>query len=98
MERSKKIIFVSYCILNQNSVVYPLARANGPYSDIITELLNSGSGIHQLPCPEFRFLGLKRNPMTKYEYNIDDFRKINKKLALDTAGVMKEYINNGYEI
>ena len=35
MERSKRIIFISQCILNQNTVVSPLARAKGPYKDMI---------------------------------------------------------------
>lgn len=98
MERSKKVIFLSHCILNQNTVVPPLARAKGPYKDIMEVLLNRGIGIHQLPCPEFRFLGLKRKPMTKEEYDTIDFRNLCKKIAEDTISIIKEYLNNEYEI
>lgn len=98
MERSKRIVLVSHCILNQNTVVYPLARAKGAYKDIIMELINNDIGIHQLPCPEYRFLGLKREPMTKEQYNTEDFRNINKRIAIDTVNIIKEYINNGYEV
>lgn len=98
MERSKRVILVSHCILNQNSVVHPLARAKGAYKDIVMELIKNDIGIHQLPCPEYRFLGLKREPMTKAQYNTEDFRNINNSIAADTVNIIKEYINNGYEV
>lgn len=98
MERSKKIVLVSHCILNQNTVVYPLARAKGSYKDIIIELMNNDIGIHQLPCPEYRYLGLKREPMSKEQYDTKKFRKINKSIAIEVVDVVKEYIKNGYEV
>ncbi|HBV69071.1 MAG TPA: hypothetical protein DEF04_13530 [Clostridiales bacterium] len=98
MDRSKKVIFVSHCILNQNTVVYPLARAEGAYRDIVTELMNNGIGIHQLPCPEYRYLGLKREPMTKEQYETKDFRRLNKGIAADAVGIIKEYISSGYNV
>ncbi|WP_372994232.1 CD3072 family TudS-related putative desulfidase [Lutispora sp.] len=98
MERSKKVIFTSHCILNQNTVVPPLARAKGPYRDIIEVILDNGIGIHQLPCPEYRYLGLKRKPMTKEEYDTKEFRKLCKDISKDTIAIMKEYLDNGYNI
>jgi len=98
MERSKRVVFISHCILNQNTVVPPLARAKGPYRDIINEIMNHGIGIHQMPCPEYRYLGLKRKPMTKSEYDTEDFRKLCREISKDTVNIMKEYLNSGYEI
>lgn len=98
MERSKRIVLVSHCILNQNTVVQPLARAKGAYKNIVVELINNDIGIHQLPCPEYRFLGLKREPMTKEQYDTEGFRNINKSIAIDTVNIIKEYINNEYEV
>ena len=98
MERSKRVVLVSHCILNQNTVVYPLARAKGSYKDILIELMNNDIGIHQLPCPEYRYLGLKREPMSKEQYDTKEFRTINKSIAIDTVNIIKEYINNGYEV
>lgn len=98
MERSKRVVFVSHCILNQNSVVHPLARAKGAYMDIIKELMDNEVGIHQLPCPEYRHLGLKRKPMTKEDYDTNDFRIINRNIAMDTVGIIIEYLSNGYEV
>lgn len=98
MERSKKVIFISHCILNQNTVVYPLARAKGAYKEIIEEIMEHGIGIHQLPCPEYRHLGLKRKPMDKLEYDTAEFRILCKDISQDAINMMKEYLNNGYEI
>jgi len=98
MERSKRVIFISHCILNQNTVVHPLARAKGAYTDIIEELMHNEIGIHQLPCPEYNYLGLRREPMTKEEYDTYDFRTINKNIAFDTLGIIHEYLSNDFEI
>lgn len=98
MDRSKRVVFMSHCVLNQNTVVCPLARAQGAYTEIIQEILKRGIGIHQLPCPEYRYLGLKRDPMTKDEYDTHAFRSLCSDIALDTIGIIEEYIENGYEI
>lgn len=98
MHRSKRVIFISHCILNQNTVVCPLARAKGAYTEIIETIMKNGIGIHQLPCPEYRHLGIKRDPMTKEEYDTEEYRKVCKNISIDTIGIMKEYIENGYEI
>jgi len=98
MNRSKRIIFLSHCILNQNTVVYPLARAKGAYRQIIDNIMDLGIGIHQLPCPEFIYLGLNRKPMNKEEYDNKEFRLICKDISMETIKVMKEYMDNGYEV
>jgi predicted secreted protein len=98
MDRSKKVIFLSHCILNQNTVVYPLARAKGVYRQIIEAIMDAGIGIHQLPCPEYKYLGLKRKPMDKQEYNTPEFRKIGKDISIEAIKIMQEYIDNDYVI
>jgi len=98
VKRSKKVVFLSHCILNQNTVVPPLARASGPYRDIVEIISRCGIGMHQLPCPEFRYLGLKRKPMSKEEYDTFDFRKLCRDIAKDTVVIMKEYLDNDYNI
>lgn len=98
MDRSKRVIFVSHCVLNQNTVVCPLARAKGGYRDVVQEIMESGIGIHQLPCPEYRHLGLQREPMSKAEYDTVEFRTLCKSISQDTINIMKEYLDNGYEV
>lgn len=98
MDRSKRVIFISHCVLNQNTVVCPLARAKGGYRDVVQEIMESGIGIHQLPCPEYRHLGLQREPMSKAEYDTVEFRTLCKSISQDTINIMKEYLDNGYEV
>lgn len=94
--RSKKIILVSHCILNQNSVVEPLARAKGAFG-FSKELIDSGIGITQLPCPEFRYLGITRKPMSKAQYDTPEYRALCKKLFEPILEDILVYLNNGYE-
>ncbi|TCO69070.1 CD3072 family TudS-related putative desulfidase [Marinisporobacter balticus] len=98
MHRSKKVIIFSHCILNQNTVVNPLARAKGAYTSIVKKILDLDIGIHQLPCPEYLFLGLDRKPMGKEEYDSYEYRKVCRKIACMSIKIIKEYINKGYEI
>lgn len=98
MNRSKNVVFLSHCILNQNTVVHPLARAKGSYQDIIKLLMDYGIGIHQLPCPEYRHLGLKRQAMDKQQYDTKEYRKLCKNTGEDTINIMKEYLENDYNI
>lgn len=98
MYRSKRIVFISNCIINQNVVVNPLARAKGPYKDIIKTIMNHNIGIHQISCPEFEYLGLSRPPMTKQEYDTSGYRSLCKNIALNTLEVLKEYLEHDYNI
>lgn len=97
MLRDKKIVLVSHCLLNQNSVVAPLARAKGAFS-ITKSLIDQGIGIIQLPCPEFRFLGPNRKPMNKKEYDCPEYRKLCKELFKPILEDIKIYLQNGYKL
>lgn len=97
MNRGKRLVLTSHCILNQNSVVSPLARAKGPFY-IVNMLVEKGIGIIQLPCPEFKYLGLGRKPMSKEEYDVPEYRELCKKLFQPFIEDLREYLKNGYEI
>ncbi len=58
--RSRKIIFVAHCVLNQNAKIDRCARYPGAMPELAAFLLQSGVGIVQLPCPELLALGLDR--------------------------------------
>ncbi|NLY08352.1 MAG: hypothetical protein GXZ11_00405 [Tissierellia bacterium] len=98
MHRSKKILFVSHCVLNQNSVVKPLARAKGAYRDIVSTIMENGIGVHQLPCPEFKQLGLNREPMSKVQYSTTEYRALCHICAVETVEIIKHYKSEGYKI
>lgn len=97
MKRLKEIVIVSHCVLNQNTVVEGLARAKGGFK-IVDELIGEGVGIVQLPCPEFKFLGIKRKGQSKIEYDLKEYRELCKNLFMPILDDIKEYQRNGYKI
>jgi predicted secreted protein len=97
MLRSKKLVLVTHCILNQNSVVEPLARAKGPFK-IVKMLVDEGIGLIQLPCPELRFLGITRKPMEKNEYDTNEYRALCRELFTPILQELLVYKDSGYEI
>ena len=61
--RSKRVILVAHCVLNQNSISDGTADFPGSDRALVELLLASNVGIVQLPCPELTCLGLDRgNP------------------------------------
>lgn len=59
-KRSKRVIFVAHCILNQNAISDGTADYPGSHVNIIRTLLDAQVGIIQMPCPELCCLGLDR--------------------------------------
>jgi predicted secreted protein len=58
--RSKKVIIVAHCLLNQNSISDGTADFPGQFTEIIDLIMTNHIGIIQLPCPELLCLGLDR--------------------------------------
>ncbi len=58
--RSKKVIFIAHCLLNQNSISDGTAIYPAAFKDIIRMFLDADIGIVQMPCPELCCLGLDR--------------------------------------
>jgi len=60
--RSKKVIFVAHCILNENTRYLGGAFQKGAVDNIVDEIQSKGLGIVQMPCPEQKAWGgvLKR--------------------------------------
>lgn len=68
--RSKSIIFVSHCILNQNAKMDGTAAYPGPIREFISSVAASDVGIVQMSCPEFVCLGLARGNTGEQELTI----------------------------
>ncbi len=98
MQRSKKILIVSHCILNQNTVIEDEARAEGAVLSAVEWAMKEGYGFLQLPCPEFIFLGLNRPSMTYEEYNTPEYRKHCREILSPILQQGEDYLKNGYEI
>jgi len=58
--RSRKVVLVAHCILNQNAISDGTADFPGADVALVQRLLQAGIGIIQMPCPELNCLGLDR--------------------------------------
>lgn len=67
-ERSRRVVLVSHCLLNENTRYAGGATRPGAVTEVIEELMAAGYGIHQLPCPERLAWGgvLKRHSLRLY--------------------------------
>jgi len=97
-KRSKKIVIVAHCILNQNSRVQGLANFPGTIKPIVETLLEYEVGIVQMPCPELLYAGYKRWAQTKEQYDTPSYRRFCRKIAKQIANQIVEYAKNGVEI
>lgn len=90
-ERSRRVVLVSHCLLNDNTRHAGGATRPGAGAEAIDELIVSGCGIHQLPCPERLAWGgvLKRHSLRLYHSRTA--REVQAVLATSTPR------NPGYE-
>ena len=104
--RSKRVVFVAHCFLNQNSIsdgtaVYPAA-----FKDLVVFFLNA-----DMPCPELCCLGLDRgnihgadspvvveNTRIRKEMKEDGANRKLAKLADYVVQQILEYDKSGFEI
>jgi predicted secreted protein len=110
-KRSKRIILVSHCILNQNAKIDRCAHYPGAIKEVLNAILESGVGILQMPCPELMYLGLDRqvdragNPTveeedTRVALRIASEEGISycREIAKATVYQIDQYQQNGFEI
>lgn len=67
-ERSKRVIFVSHCLLNENTRYLGGAFRPGGVDELVDDFQREGMGICQMHCPEQRAWGgvLKRSMLPIY--------------------------------
>ena len=67
-ERSRSVVLVSHCLLNENTRYAGGATRPGVVAEMLDELIAAGHGIHQMPCPERLAWGgvLKRRSVGLY--------------------------------
>ncbi len=51
-ERSRRVVFVAHCLLNQNVRYLGGASSRGMVREVIEPFERDGVGIYQMPCPE----------------------------------------------
>lgn len=103
-ERSKKFIFVPFCLICQAFQAQGIVRYGYPavIKPILEEILRHDINIIQMPCPESQLggyeQGLKRRPNGIEQYDVPEFRELCQRLALETVKMIKAVLSNGYEI
>ncbi|MBI4015136.1 MAG: DUF523 domain-containing protein [Candidatus Aenigmarchaeota archaeon] len=99
MQRGKKIVFVSHCILNQNAAAMGKAKQPGVFKDILDILGEAGIGLIQMGCPEMEFgSGLNRKPRSKSSYDTKSYRTLCKKMAQDVIKQIELYLSKNYKV
>lgn len=97
-KRSKKVIFLSHCLLNPNTVYMGGVKGREQNLKFVKLLFENDIGIVQMPCPELGFRGLIRAPATKKIYDTKKFRAIAKSLAKNIANLIDLYVKNDFKV
>ena len=110
-QRSRRVIFVAHCILNQNAISDGTACYPAAHTAVIQAILDAQAGIVQLPCPELCCLGLDRgNPAGADSPVVVENTRIRaammqpetaarlEQMADDMVRQMAEYQGHGFEL
>jgi predicted secreted protein len=110
-KRSRRIVLVAHCVLNQNAKLDGCAHYPGAIEEASEALLREGLGIVQLPCPELVCLGLDRGaePGALTSVETEDTRIARRmgeessrlacrQLVGSVAHQMEEYRKHGFEL
>jgi len=99
-ERSKKVVFISECLLNQNIRAYGVKNTigQGAVSDIVNELIRNGIGLSPVSCPEVEYEGLKRTACGKSHYNNQEYREICARIAEKVIIRYMMYRGDNYKV
>ncbi|MEM5781785.1 MAG: hypothetical protein QXD43_01135 [Candidatus Aenigmatarchaeota archaeon] len=99
MERGKKIIFVSHCLLNQNARPLGEEKYPGVVRDLLDLFAESGVGVIQMPCPQLEFNeGLNRKSKPKESYDTNGFRVKCQKLSSSIIQTIENYLRKNYSV
>lgn len=104
MNRSKKFVFLPFCVLSQAYQAQTIVKYEWSSSikPILQFLMDNDINIIQMPCPESSFGGydksLIRPPRNIEGYDNDEYKNHCKKLAEGVIDMIKPMIESGYEI
>ncbi|MEM5804703.1 MAG: 2-thiouracil desulfurase family protein [Candidatus Aenigmatarchaeota archaeon] len=98
--RSKKVVFVSHCILNQNARAMGLEKAAGAVRELVELLSEAGVGIVQIPCPQMEFGNgaLGRKASDKDGLDTKKYRDSCRKIAVMTLKQIETYLAKNYSV
>ena len=104
--RSKKVILVLHCLLNQNARFDGCAHFPGAMGEAARAVVDSGVGILQMPCPELHGLGLDRSGRVRDGTDIgirealleEEGQKVCRHLVQLVMDNVKEYQKHGFQV
>jgi len=109
--RSKRVLLVAHCVLNQNAKIDRCAYYPGVITEAVEALIASGVGLIQMPCPELLCLGLDRQvePDAATTIESEDTRVARRMTAEENQTVcrslaqslvfqVEQYQRNGFEV
>ena len=110
-QRSKKVLLVAHCVLNQSAKSAYCAYYPGVIQEVAEVLIRSRAGLVQMPCPETMALGLARMAEPGFELTVaeddtriavllqaDKVRQRCRELADDIMYQIEEYQKNGFQV
>jgi predicted secreted protein len=112
-QRGGRVVFVSHCLLNQNTRYLGGAYRPGAVREVIEPYLGDGTGISQLPCPEQlawggvlkrRLLGLYARPWLRRFLRplvpaLTAYTALRYRLlARQVTGQIADHQRSGYEV
>ncbi len=101
-KRSRRVVAVIHCILNQNARAQKCAVYAGANTDVIEVLARHGVGMLQMPCPEMDFMGLDRargEDQTIWDIiDTPEGHSFCRDLAKGVVDSIEDYLKNGYSV
>ena len=109
--RSRRVVFLAHCLLNQNAISDGTAEVPAAHREILRTVLDARVGVVQLPCPELCCLGLDRgdpkggerpvvaeNTRIRRAMEKDGPRQKREALADLVAEQVQEYHKHGFQV
>jgi len=94
----RRVAFLANCLLNQNAKVCQGANYPGVVSPVVAALRSRGYELHQLPCPELAFAGVRRWWAVYEQYDTPAYRAHCKRLAQAIAPLIEQHVRRGDEV
>lgn len=101
MKRSKKFVFVPFCLLAQSYQAKGIVKYNwsSTIKPFVELLMDNDINIIQMPCTEATYNhSLIREPMGISKYDTKEFNKHCEIKAKEVGEQIKEIITSGYEV
>ncbi len=101
MNRSKKCVFVSHCLLAQGMMAKGLVKVSPAIvKPVVQFCMDNDINILQMPCPEFLCAagGLDRNVRGKAWYEMNGLRETSSEIAKEQVNYMVKLTRSGFAV